>query len=114
MLELFPLDRSAFILALCDFCHARPLYHRTDGSMAERDLTAREDRFIGLCLGPLRSSCFRFHRVVLVGTQWLDELLGHRYIRSRTGTRTPYSLLIAALLVMAVAPASDQSHRDTY
>jgi hypothetical protein len=29
---------------------------------------------------------------------------------SRTGMRTPYSLLIAALLVMAVGPASNQSH----
>jgi hypothetical protein len=48
-------DRPAFILALCGFCHARPLYHRGTGfdgrgTMAERDLTAREDRFIGLCL----------------------------------------------------------------
>ena len=49
--RLFLLDRSALILALCDFCHARPLYHCSDGSVAERDLTAREDRFIGLCLG---------------------------------------------------------------
>jgi hypothetical protein len=38
-----------------DFGHARPLYHCGTGfdgrgTMAERDLTAREDRFIGLCL----------------------------------------------------------------
>ena len=46
---------SALILALCDFCYARLLYYcdsvvRGRGTMAERDLTAREDRFIGLCL----------------------------------------------------------------
>jgi hypothetical protein len=45
----------AFFRLVCDFCHARPLYHCGTGSdgrgtMAERDLTAREDRFIGLCL----------------------------------------------------------------
>jgi hypothetical protein len=38
-----------------DFCHARLLYHCGTGSdgrgtVGERDLTAREDRFIGLCL----------------------------------------------------------------
>ena len=45
----------AIIRAVWDFCHARPLYDCGTGSdgrgtMAERDLTAREDRFIGLCL----------------------------------------------------------------
>jgi hypothetical protein len=41
----------AFIV-VWDFCHARPLYHPLEGRgiMAERDLTTREDRFIGLCL----------------------------------------------------------------
>jgi hypothetical protein len=48
-------EGPAFILGLCDFCYARPLYHCGTGSdgrgtVAERDLTAREDRFIGLCL----------------------------------------------------------------
>jgi hypothetical protein len=43
---------AAHILALCDSYNARPLYHcrRRDGAMAEPNLTAREDRFIGLCL----------------------------------------------------------------
>jgi hypothetical protein len=41
--------------AVCGFCHALSLYHLDAvsdgrGTMAERDLTAREDRFIGLCL----------------------------------------------------------------
>jgi hypothetical protein len=42
----------ALILAVCDFCHARRWYNRPDlgVAMAERDLTAREDRFIALCL----------------------------------------------------------------
>jgi hypothetical protein len=37
---------------LCDFCYARVvlLWHMGGSIMAERDLTAREDRFIGLCL----------------------------------------------------------------
>jgi hypothetical protein len=44
---------AATILRLCNFCHARPLYYcRADGrgTMAERDLTAREDRVVGLGL----------------------------------------------------------------
>jgi hypothetical protein len=50
-----PRYRHAHNLAVWDFCHARPLYRCGTGSdgrgtMAERDLTAREDRFIGLCL----------------------------------------------------------------
>jgi len=45
-------DRPAFILAVCDFRHGRLLYNSLDSgeAMAERDLTAREDRFLGLCL----------------------------------------------------------------
>ena len=66
--DFFLWTGSALILALCDFWHARPLYHRTDGSMAERDLTAREDRFIGFCLGGrCDHPAFCFHPVVLVG-----------------------------------------------
>jgi hypothetical protein len=55
----------AFIFVVWDFCHARPLYHPLEGRgiMAQRDLTTREDRFIGLCLADhLR---FHFHLVVL-------------------------------------------------
>jgi hypothetical protein len=45
-------ELSALILALCDFCHAvRRIIAPAGGHMAECDLTAREDRFIGLCLG---------------------------------------------------------------
>jgi hypothetical protein len=43
----------AQILGLCDFCHVRRWYnHPLDSgeAMAERDMTAREDRFLGLCL----------------------------------------------------------------
>jgi hypothetical protein len=50
-----PGDRPTIIVVVWDLCHTRPLYHCGTGSdgkgtMAERDLTAREDRFIGLCL----------------------------------------------------------------
>jgi hypothetical protein len=43
---------TSVFLALCDFCQGRPLYNSLDSgeAMAERDLTAREDRFIALCL----------------------------------------------------------------
>jgi len=43
---------AAFIPAVCDFCHAARWYNRPDWgvAMSERDLTAREDRFLGLCL----------------------------------------------------------------
>jgi hypothetical protein len=43
--------QTCVFLALCDFCHACPLYNPLDsGEVVERDLTAREDRFVALCL----------------------------------------------------------------
>jgi hypothetical protein len=51
---IFP-HRGRKTLSVCNFCHPRPLYpcgtgSRGGGAMAERDLPAQEDRFIGLCL----------------------------------------------------------------
>jgi hypothetical protein len=43
------------ILPLCDSGHGCPWYYRfgKGADMADYDLTAREDRFIGICLAAL-------------------------------------------------------------